>query len=68
MVARVVSQDVIELNIVDFVGSSSLESLLDDTVLLLRELHLEVVKDGAEPGEGNKARPAPILVLELWLD
>ena len=68
MVARVVSQDVIELNIVDFVGSSSLESLLDDTVLLLGELHLEVVKDGAESGEGNKARPAPILVLELWLD
>ena len=55
MVARVVSQDMVKLNIVDFVGSSSLGSLLDDGVFLLGKLHLEVVKDGAESGEGNEA-------------
>ena len=45
MITRVVSEHVVELHVVDLVGSSSLETLQDDGELLLRHLHAEVVKD-----------------------
>ena len=45
MIARVVSQHVIEFDIVDFVGGLSLESLQDNVVLSVRDLHAEVVED-----------------------
>ena len=45
MVARIVSKHVIELDIVDFVGSLCLESLQNDGILLIGNLHAEVVED-----------------------
>lgn len=68
MVARIVSEHVIELYIVDFIGSLCLEPLQDDGVLLVGDLHAEVVEDGSESGEGDEARPAFVLILEVWLD
>ena len=44
----------VKLNIVDLVCCSCLESLPNYGVLLIRYLHLEVVKDGLEPSEGHK--------------
>ena len=45
MVTRVVSEDVVELDIIDFVGSLCLETPLNDIKLLLAHLHAEVVED-----------------------
>ena len=45
VITRVVSEHVVELHVVDLVGSSGLETLQDDGELLLRHLHAEVVKD-----------------------
>jgi hypothetical protein len=36
---------VVELDVIDFVGSLCLETLLDDAKLLLGHLHAEVVED-----------------------
>ena len=58
----------VKLNIVDFVGSFSLESLLNDGVLRICNLHPEVVKDGLEACEGDEARVVAVLVLEVGLD
>ena len=62
------SQHIVKLNIVDFVGSFSLESLLNDGVLRICNLHPEVVKDGLEACEGDEARVVAVLVLEVGLD
>lgn len=45
----------VEFHVVDLVRSLRLESLEDDGVLLLGDLHAEVVKDGAESSESNEA-------------
>ena len=58
----------IKLNVVDLVGGFGLEAFQNDAVLLLGDLHAEVVEDGAETREGNEARPATVLVLEVGLD
>ena len=58
----------IELDIVDLVCGLGLEPLQNDRVFLLGNLHAEVVKDGAETGEGDEARTASVLVLEVRLD
>ena len=68
VVARVVSEDVVELDIIDLVGSLGLETSLNDVELLLRHLHFEVVEDGTESGERNEAAAALVLILEVWLD
>ena len=62
------SEDEVEFDIVDLIGSTSLESLQNYGVLLVRNLHLEVVEDGAEPCEVHKARSALVLILKVWLD
>ena len=68
VVTRVVPKHVVELHVVDLVGGLGLEALLNDGVLLVGHLHFEVVEDGAEAGEGDEARAALILVLEVRLD
>ena len=68
MVARVVSKDVVELDVVDLIGCLGHESLEDDCVLFLAHGHPEVVEDGAEASERNEARSASVLVLEVGLD
>ena len=68
MITRVVSQHMVKLNVVDFVGCSSLESLLNDGVLRICYLHPEVVKDGLEACEGDEACAVAVLVLEVGLD
>ena len=45
MVTRVVSQHVIELDIVNLVRCFRLETLLNDVELLLAHLHAEIVED-----------------------
>ena len=62
------SKDVIELNIVDLVSGLGLESLQDDGLLLLGNLHAEVVEDGTESSESDEARSASVLILEVRLD
>ena len=58
----------VKLNVVDFVSSFSLESLLNNGVLLIWYLHPEVVKDGLEACEGDEACAVAVLVLEVGLD
>ena len=58
----------IELHIIDLVGGLRLEALLDDGVLLVGQLHAEVVEDGAEASEVDEAAPASVFVLEVGLD
>ena len=62
------SEHVVELDVVDFVGGFSLESLQNDGILLIRDLHTEVVEDRFETGEGNKSGTVLIFVLEVWFD
>ena len=45
VVTTVVSEHVVELHVVDLVGSSGLETLQDDCELLFGHLHAEVVED-----------------------
>ena len=68
VVTRVLSEDKVKFNIVDLIGSLSLESLQNYGVLFLGDAELEVVKDGTESSEVNETRPALILVLEVRLD
>ena len=68
MISWVVSHDVVELNIIDFIRCFSRKTFLDDVEFLFWDLHLEVVKDRSETGEVNKASPGLILVLVVWLD
>lgn len=68
MVTRVVSQNVVKLDVIDLVGSLGHESLLNDVELLLANLHAEVVKDGAETSECDETAAVLILVLEVWFD
>lgn len=68
VIAWVVSKHVVKFNVVDFVCSLSHESLENNTILLVRHLHTEVVEDWLETCEGNKSRSVTILILEVWLD
>ena len=68
MVARVVSEHVVKLDIVDFVGSLRLEPLQDDAKLLIGDLHAEVVEDRFETCEGNESGMVLVFVLEVRLD
>lgn len=58
----------VELDVVDLICCLGLEPSQNDVVLLLGYLHAEVVEDGAEAGEGDEARSAPVLVLEVGLN
>ena len=68
VISRVVSEDMIELNIVDLVVGLSLEPLKDDLVLFLAYLELHGIEDGSEACVGDKAALALVLVLEEGLD
>ena len=49
VVARVVSENVVDLDVIDLVGGLRLEPFLNDGVLLRAQLHTEVVEDRLEP-------------------
>ena len=68
MVSRVVSEHVVELDVVDLVGGLRLESLQNDGILLVGDLHAEVVEDRFETRECNKAGTILVFVLEVRLD
>jgi hypothetical protein len=68
VVARVVSQHVVKFDIVDFVGSLCLESLQNDGILCISDLHAEVVEDRFETREGNESGMVLVFVLEVWFD
>jgi len=59
---------VIELNIVDFVGCLSLESLVDKVIFSISYPKLLIIEDAAESSIGNEATIAFIFVLEEWFD
>ena len=68
VITRVASKHVVELNVIDFVCSLCLESLLNNCKFLLAHLHFEIVKDGSETSKGNKSTSASVFVLEERLD
>lgn len=68
MVSRVASQHVVELDVIDLVGSLGLEALEDDGIFLICDHHAEIVKDRSEASEGNESTAALILILEVRFD
>ena len=58
----------IELDVIDLIGSLGGETFLDNGVLFFRDLHLEVVEDGPEATEVDEASSCAVLVLEVRLD
>lgn len=62
------SQHVVELHVVDLVGSLSLETFVDQRELRLAGLKLEVVEDGAEPSHADEAGSALVFILEERLN
>jgi len=67
VVTRVVSQNMVEFNIVDFVGTLCLESASDKVILIIGHLHLKVIEDRAESSLSNETRSATVLILEVRL-
>lgn len=67
-VSREVPHDIIEFNIVDFVGSAGLESLVDKIEFFIVELESLVIEDRSESGGGDEAALALVFILEEWLD
>jgi len=68
VVPRVLSKDVVELHVVDFIRSLGLESLVNKGELLLTAQKLNIVEDGAEASHGDEATSGAVLVLEEGLD
>lgn len=68
VVSWVFPQNVVELHVVDLVGSFGLESLLDQIVFAFCQLELKVVENWSETGEIDETRTAFVLVLEVGLD
>lgn len=68
VVARVLSEDVVEFHIVDLISSLGLESLVNKGEFLLSAQKLNIVEDGAEAGHGDEATSGAVLVLEEGLD
>jgi hypothetical protein len=68
VVTRVFSENVIELDVVNFVGGLGLESLVNESEFLLVAQKLNIVEDGAEASHGDEAGSGAILVLEEGLD
>ena len=68
MVARVVSKYMIKFDVIDLICRLCSETFLDDSVFLLRHLHLEVVEDRSETSEVNKTCSCAVFVLEVWLN
>ena len=58
----------IKFDVIDLICCLCSETFLDDSVFLLRNLHLEVVEDRSETSEVNKACSCAIFVLEVWLN
>jgi hypothetical protein len=55
VVARVLPQDVIELNVVDFVGGTRLEPFVNQREFFRRCQQFLVIEDGLEASHGNEA-------------
>lgn len=58
----------IEFDVVDFVGSAGLESLVNQVELLVAQLESLVIEDRSESSGGDEATLALVLILEEWLD
>ena len=58
----------IEFDVVDFVGSAGLESLVNQVELLVAQLKSLVIEDRSESGGGDETTLALVLILEEWLD
>jgi len=58
----------VELAVVDFVGSFSLESFVNESVLVVATGQFEVVEDLLESAHGKESRALAVLVLEERLD
>ena len=58
----------IEFDVVDFVGSTGLESLVDQVEFWVAQLKSLVIEDGSESGGGDEAALALIFILEEWFD
>jgi len=61
-------QNVIELNVVDFIGGLRLEAFPNQGELLFGHMELLVVEDGLEASVGDEATAALVLVLEEGLN
>jgi len=64
----IVLEHVVKLDVVDLVGGTSLESLVDELVLSVCYPQLHVVKDASESGVGHVTAVGPVFVLEERLD
>lgn len=62
-IAGVVAQHKVKLNVVDFVASFRLETLVDERELTLGGKHLKVVEDGAEAGHVDEPTVGSVFVL-----
>ena len=58
----------IKFDVVDFVGSAGLESLVNQVELLVAQLKSLVIEDRSESGGGDEATLALVLILEEWFD
>ena len=58
----------VELDVVDLIGSSSLEPFINEVELSISYPQLLVVEDGPESSVGHEPTFALVLVLEEWLD
>ena len=63
VVARVLPQDVIEFNVVDFVGGFCLEPFVNQSKFFSRGAELLVVEDGLEASHRDETRVALVFVL-----
>jgi len=68
MVAGVVSEDVVELDVIDLISGFGSETFLDDVKLLLGHLHAEVVENRSEAREGDESTMALVFVLKVWFN
>jgi hypothetical protein len=67
-VAGIQSENIVEFDIIDFIGCFTLKSLIDEMELTIGYPQLLAVKDRSESSAGDEATIALILVLEEWLD
>ena len=68
VVTRVLSKDMIELNVIYFVSRLGHEPFVDDSELFFRTGQLHVIKDRSEPRHVDEAASRLIFVLEVGLD
>ena len=68
MVSRIESKHIIELYIIDFIGSSGLEPSAYNLKLIIIHEQFHCIKYGSESRVLNEARVAFVFILEKWFD